>query len=346
MNPKDLERFRFRGLHPRLFLGTASDRYAGWIGQIYTPGRYDDRLTRRSHAVGGQTFTERVLPVESVAEYFTHFPVLEIDATFYSPLLDAQLKPTPTFRLLETYARHLTAKDGLILKTPQVVFARIVRRRGGFEANPAYLDAELFVRRFYEPAVSLLGERVTGFIFEQEYQAREGRDKDDDLAARLAAFFEALPRDPRFHVELRTEALLKEPYFKMLQNHGLGQVLSHWTWLPSLVRQFEMSGRGSSSAAGACLIRLVTPRRMAYEASYRQAFPFDRQVEGMTDPRMIEDAVLIAREAIGQDRDVMILVNNRAGGNAPLIARALAERFLAEAEPAGGGEKAGARPSG
>ena len=345
MNLPDLKRFRFRGLHPRLFLGTASDRYAGWIGQIYASGRYDDRLTRRSHAVGGKTFTEQVLPVESVAEYFIHFPVLEIDATFYAPLLDAELKPTPTFRLLETYARHLTGEDGLILKAPQAVFARALRRRDRFEENPAYLDAELFVRRFYEPAVKLLGERVRGFIFEQEYQAREGRDKADDLAARLAAFFEALPRDHRYHVELRTEALLAEPYFRVLQRYGLGQVLSHWTWLPSLVRQFEMSGRRFSSAAGACLIRLVTPRRVAYEASYRQAFPFDRLVEGMTDPRMIEEAVLITREAIGQDRDVMILVNNRAGGNAPLIARALAERFLAEAEPAGGGETA-ARPSG
>jgi hypothetical protein len=31
-----IETFHFRNLHPKILLGTASDRYAGWIGQIYT----------------------------------------------------------------------------------------------------------------------------------------------------------------------------------------------------------------------------------------------------------------------------------------------------------------------
>jgi len=31
---------------------------------------------------------EETLPVESVAEYFKHFPLLEIDYTFYRPLLE------------------------------------------------------------------------------------------------------------------------------------------------------------------------------------------------------------------------------------------------------------------
>jgi uncharacterized protein YecE (DUF72 family) len=31
----------------------------------------------------GKTFIEEVLPVDSVQEYFEHFPVLEIDFTFY-----------------------------------------------------------------------------------------------------------------------------------------------------------------------------------------------------------------------------------------------------------------------
>jgi hypothetical protein len=34
--------------------------------------------------VGDQTFIEKVLPVESVAEYFEPFPVLEIDFTSYT----------------------------------------------------------------------------------------------------------------------------------------------------------------------------------------------------------------------------------------------------------------------
>ena len=60
-------------------IGTASDRYAGWIGQIYTPGKYEKGITRRRHKVKDQTFTEETLPVESVTEYFEHFPILEIE---------------------------------------------------------------------------------------------------------------------------------------------------------------------------------------------------------------------------------------------------------------------------
>jgi len=78
-NPEtlDIENFQFRGLHPNVFLGTASDRYAGWLGQIYSEKLYGDRIARRKKTVGGKSFVEEVLPVESVKEYFQHFRVLE-----------------------------------------------------------------------------------------------------------------------------------------------------------------------------------------------------------------------------------------------------------------------------
>ncbi len=78
-----IERFEFRDLAPHVFLGTASDRYAGWIGQIYTRERYEGRIKSRKKTVGKKSFVENTLPVESVQEYFEHFPVLEIDYTFY-----------------------------------------------------------------------------------------------------------------------------------------------------------------------------------------------------------------------------------------------------------------------
>ena len=83
-NEPRTEEFRFRLLHPKILMGTASDRYAGWIGQIYTKNRYEGPISRRSNKVGGKTFQEEVLAVESVAEYFEHFPVLEINLTSLS----------------------------------------------------------------------------------------------------------------------------------------------------------------------------------------------------------------------------------------------------------------------
>ena len=39
-----LKSFHFRNLHPQIFIGTASDRYAGWIGQIYSADKYEGRI--------------------------------------------------------------------------------------------------------------------------------------------------------------------------------------------------------------------------------------------------------------------------------------------------------------
>ena len=128
----DIKNLQFRGLHSDILIGTASDRYAGWIGQIYSEGKYDKGITRRSHKVGDKTFNEETLPVESVAEYFEHFPLLEIDYTFYRPLLELGGNPTQNFHVLKSYRQHMKDGDLVLLKAPQIVIARKLRRGVGF----------------------------------------------------------------------------------------------------------------------------------------------------------------------------------------------------------------------
>jgi len=325
---KDIARFRFRGLHPDLFLGTASDRYAGWIGQIYSEERFGNRIIRRSKRVGGKTFVEQVLPVESVEEYFTHFPVLELDFTFYLPLLDGKERPTRAFHLLNSYALHLREGDRLILKAPRDIFARRLLRQGRHVENEGYLNTEIFIKRFYEPALELLGSRLEGIVFEQEYQRKADRISPVEQAAELDRFFNAIPADNRYHVELRTEAFLCPPLFKILESHGAGQVLSHWTWLPSLARQFALSGERFLNS-NLSIIRLMTPRGMRYEKAYAQAHPFNALVKGMQSPQMVEQAVDFIKKGVEKDVGVRVIINNRAGGSAPLIARQIATEFLA-----------------
>jgi len=323
----DLERFRFRGLHPAVWMGTASDRYAGWLGQIYTPERFARRVTRRAHTVGGKKFTEEVLPVESVSEYFEHFRVLEIDYTFYRPLLDGSGNPTSNYHTLGAYARHLSPSASVILKAPQEVTARKIRRASGFEANPAYLDAALFEHRFHGPATEILGSCFGGVIFEQEYQKKDERQEPEIVAQELDRFFESIPRGVGYHVELRTEAYLALPVFEVLERHGVGQVLSHWTWLPPLRKQFALAGERFLNPSQ-CVLRLMTPRNVRYEDAYALAHPFDRLVEGMMDPTMVRDAACLMHTAADRGVRANVIVNNRSGGNAPLISQALAREFL------------------
>jgi uncharacterized protein YecE (DUF72 family) len=327
VKPESSPGFDFRNLAPGIKLGTASDRYAGWLGQIYTPGKYEGKVSARKRRLGGKTFEEKVLPVASVREYFRHFPVLEIDFTFYRLLLDPSGSPTDTFRVLQSYARHLEPGDRIVLKVPQVVTARRFFRGGSFVPNADYLDPAIFTKQFYEPVLSLLGDSLTGLIFEQEYQKAKERQDPEALAGGLRNFFGAIPRDHRYHLELRTEKYLSTALFQVLEEFGVDQVLSHWTWLPSLKEQYRRSGKRFFNSGRHRLIRLLTPRHQRYEEAYAAAFPFDQLQEGMISPGMIEDTVSIMRNVAEREGRVTVIVNNRAAGNAPLLAQMIADRF-------------------
>ena len=53
----------------------------------------------------GQGFNQgNPLPVESVGEYFEYFPILEIDYTFYRPLLESKGSPSSNYHVLKSRA--------------------------------------------------------------------------------------------------------------------------------------------------------------------------------------------------------------------------------------------------
>lgn len=320
------DKFIFRNIHPQIKIGTASDRYVGWMGQIYSEGRYN--LTSRTKKIGNRSFKEEVLPVESVREYFQHFSVLEIDFTFYRPLLGADLEPSPNYHVLKTYKSYLGKDDRLILKVPQAYFAQKIRRGGEFVENHDYLNAEMFIRQFYEPAINILGDLVSGFIFEQEYRPKKDRQPPKEYVESLDEFFNNIPEDDRYHIETRTEYYHISTYFDVLKEHGIGHVLSHWTWLPSLRKHFLKSGKQFFNSGRQCIIRLMTPLKMRYDESYAQAFPFDKIVDNMMSPQMISDTLEIIRAALKEGMRINVIINNRAGGNAPLIAREIAKQFM------------------
>jgi uncharacterized protein YecE (DUF72 family) len=58
----------------KVFIGTSSWRYEGWLGQVYTPERY---LTRGK-------FSKKKFHEESIREYSETFPIIGGDFSFYS----------------------------------------------------------------------------------------------------------------------------------------------------------------------------------------------------------------------------------------------------------------------
>jgi hypothetical protein len=77
--------------------------------------------------------------------------------------------------------------------------------------NEVYLNPEIFIKQFYQPAVEILGSCLNGFIFEQEYHPKNDRFPISKVALDLDEFFGKIPKDTRYHIELRTEAYLWIP---------------------------------------------------------------------------------------------------------------------------------------
>lgn len=328
-----VERLDLRSVAPFVRFGTASDRYAGWIGQIY-PEEFASRVQRRSRTLGGKKFEERTVPIESVRDYFEHFDVLELDFTFYRPLLEPGGEPGPNHFVLQRYAEHAPDSAQFLLKAPQTWFARVLRAGRGYESNPQYLDADACRSRFLEPARRLLGDRLRGVLFEQEYQRKSETPDPGAYVAELAPFFDAIAGHAPMHIELRSPHLLEPPYFDWLEDRGIGHVFSHWTWLPSLGRQWRACGERFTASGGDAVVRLLTPLRVKYADAYAMAYPFDRAVPELSESsqarEMVGDAAALALQAEARDACVIIIANNRAWGNAPALAQAVARRVLDE----------------
>ena len=153
MNPDELQQqinnYEFREVIDSVRFGTVSDRYAGWIGQIYSE-EWSAGVSKRKRTLGGKKFEEKTVPVQSVEEYFEHFSTLEIDYTFYRTLLEKDGAPSNNYFVLQRYADAAPPDAQFLLKAPQQVTARILRRRGPdgatYENNPTFLDTHIFTR--------------------------------------------------------------------------------------------------------------------------------------------------------------------------------------------------------
>ncbi len=319
------DRYQFRNLADGVHFATASDRYAGWLGQIYSEDA-GYKIKKSQRTLKGEKYTEEKLPVQSVAEFFEHYSALELDFTFYAPLRDRDGSESRNYRPLVEYAKWIPDDGLVVLKVPEAVCATkhwtTVNGKRKFADNENYLDPEIFTERFYKPANEILGERLAGFIFEKGYQRKDATPPAEENIERLARFFDNIPADDRYHIEERTDRLKTPDYFVFLHERGIGNVFSHWTWLPDLATQWDQAG-GFTGALS--IARLMTPLRMPYQEAYARYFPFDTLRDEM--PEMYRDAARIIREGMAAGIPTVTVSNNRAGGNSNEINRRIVEEL-------------------
>lgn len=210
------------------------------------------------------------------------------------------------------------------------------RRPGPINELPEWIGSTpAYTARFLAPARDLLGDRLAGVLFEQEYQRQAESPPPEAFAAELDGFFGHVagegPAVPT-HVEVRSPYLQAPPFFDVLDRHGLGFVFSHWTWLGPLAEQWRRAGERFHLADGEAAVRLLTPLRVKYADAYAQAYPFDRVVPELAKSegarRMIEETVDLVRKATEAGARINVIANNRAYGNAPALARDIAHQLL------------------
>lgn len=314
-----------RRLPSALRLGTSSWSFPGWSGLVY-----------------GAEHPESLLSRAGLSAYARH-PLLRcagVDRTFYSPLAAAEFSPLAAavpadFRFL--------VKAHAAVTTPFDQWRRMPY--AGRTPEDRFLDPAYATDRVITPALEGLGEKLGVVLFQFPPLGAPFARTALRFADHLARFLETLPplpvdahgRGPRYAVEVRNREFLGPAYAAALGARGIVHCLNVHPRMPSPTEQSRAMLDGHAVAGiGArpplTVVRWMLHPSLEYTAARDSFEPFDRLVAPDLASRLAVAAEVSA--ALARQDEVIVIVNNKAEGSAPLTVRELATE-LAER---GGGE--------
>jgi uncharacterized protein YecE (DUF72 family) len=285
----------------RIFIGTSSWKYDGWLGQIYTRERYFSR----------GKFSQKVFEAECLQEFAETFPIVCGDFSFYQ-------FPTPEFwkKLFAGAPEQLQ----FALKVPEEVTVEAFPRHPRYgpragRTNEAYLNADAFRAQFLEP-LEPYRPRIACLIF--EFGARGATA--EEFVAQIDPFFDLLPDTFRYGVEVRNREFLVPLYFDALKEHRTAHVFNAWTKMPPLEEQIAIP---EAFTADFAVVRALLRAGRVYENAVAQFAPYDKiQDENPEGRKALRDLI----ERMKQERRTSyIFANNRFEGNAPETILAITE---------------------
>lgn len=285
-----------------LRFGTSTWSFSGWQGLVYG-GDYDEAKLAR----------------EGLAAYAAH-PLLRsvgVDRSFYAPLDDKTL-----LRMAGAVGRDFRF---LIKAHAALMLPRTARRPDYLLGMPdVFLDASYATRVVVEPALRHLGDKLGVILFQFSPLGERVLRYRRELLQRLDNFLLALPREARYAVEWRDRELLGEDYAELLARRGVAHGYAAHPRMPPLNVQAAYDPTTVVTALPLVLRWLLAPGR-GYEEARAAYAPFDRLVDPDTTTR--QKIVALARDALAQGRDVIVIVNNKAEGSAPRSVVELARAF-------------------
>jgi uncharacterized protein YecE (DUF72 family) len=181
-------------------------RCGGWLGQLYTPSRYEYR---------GKVAETR-FKRDCLAEYAETFKTVCVDAAYYTfpteKYLQGMVNQTPDdFRFAFKVTDAITIK-----KLPNL--PRFGRLAG--QSNDHFLNAGLFASAFLKPCESIR-PKVGLLMFEFSKFWPSDYAHGRDFVADLDKFFGQLSKGWHYGIEIRNRTFLHPEYFEMLRRHGV-----------------------------------------------------------------------------------------------------------------------------
>ena len=311
-------------LPPHVHLGTSTWSFPGWRGIVYGDDYSNSKLSR-----------------DGLTAYGAH-PLLRtvsIDRSFYTPLTLAEYL---------RYAQQVPEHFRFIVKAPALVTDATVRAERGepVSPNPCFLNAQLAADEFVRPCIDGLGAKAGALVFQFSPLPDAMLAQPTELIERLAAFFAALPALPDgscYAVEIRDACVLTPRFIRMLKAAGVRYCVGLHARMPDTLRQAAALALLDDVPAGPLVVRWSLHSGFKYEQAKAKYEPFDKLVDEDPATRTAL-AKLAARYAIA-GQPVLIAVNNKAEGSAPLscvelareIATAYARLLEESAAPAAAG---------
>ena len=290
-----------------VYLGTSSWSYPGWAGSVWDGDYSESTLSRYG-----------------LAAYSQH-PLLRavsIDRGFYRPLSAAQFA---------VYAAQVPAEFRFVVKAPSLVTDALIRDESGkgMRINPNFLDVEIALREFVEPALMGLGSKLGALVFQISPLPIPWLTQMPRLISRLHDLLRAIPDvratapDAAIAIEVRDAQWLTPVFISVLRDTGATYCMGLHAKMPRIAEQLPIL-RALWPGPLVCRWNL-NPLHGAYgyEDAAQQYEPYDRIHDADIETRQALARVIAGTVSGGQN--AFVTLSNKAEGSAPLSVIALAE---------------------
>lgn len=310
-------------LGPRVRLGTSSWSFAGWRGLVYATGAPAAELA--SHGLAA----------------YAHQPLhatVALDRAFYE---------TPGVDTLRALASQVPPHFRFVVKAHQActrphanaeghTLGSVAAARLHGAANALFMNGPWARDAVVAPIVQGLGASCGPIIFQfppLSFGPREALRDESHLADMLHDFLGALPRGPRYAVEVRNESLLRgeacRRFVDALRAHDAVPSIGLLPSMPGAARSAERLREAGLDVAtrSVLVVRWLLGHGLGYEEAKSVYEPFDRLAAPDPAARAEIAALVAACSAAGGE--AFVIVNNKAEGSAPRSIPPLAESIVA-----------------